>query len=40
MRMHAYDFDVIYRPGESNMSDYLSRHPEEYLSFIAYHDVP
>ena len=40
MRLQAYDFDVIYRPGESNMSDYLSRHPEEYLSFIAYHDVP
>ena len=54
MRLQAYDFAVIYKPGESNMSDYLSRHPyvtktkasnasniaEEYLSFIAYHDVP
>ena len=54
MRLQAYAFDVIYTSGESNMSDYLSRHPdatktkasnasniaEEYLSFIAYHDVP
>lgn len=28
MKMQAYDFDVIYKPGESNMSDYLSRHPD------------
>jgi len=54
MRLQAYAFDVIYTSGESNMSDYLCRHPdatktkasnasniaEEYLSFIAYHDVP
>ncbi|XP_052792278.1 uncharacterized protein K02A2.6-like [Mya arenaria] len=24
MKMQAYDFDVIYKPGESNMSDYLT----------------
>ena len=27
MRLHAYDFKVVYKPGIFNMSDYLSRHP-------------
>ena len=27
MRLQAYDFKVVYKPGISNMSDYLSRHP-------------
>lgn len=52
LRLQAYDFKVVYKPGTTNMSDYPSRHPdssksnrqsgiaEEYLSFIVQHDVP
>ena len=28
LRLQAYDFKVVYKPGQSNMSDYLSRHPD------------
>jgi hypothetical protein len=41
---------ILFKPGESNMSEYLSRHPDtgqgnkssiakENVSFLAYHDV-
>ncbi|XP_045170892.2 uncharacterized protein K02A2.6-like [Mercenaria mercenaria] len=51
MRLLSYDFNVIHKSGDSNMSDFLSRHPdtgkhkqtsvaEEYVNFLAYHDVP
>ncbi|XP_060556789.1 uncharacterized protein K02A2.6-like [Ruditapes philippinarum] len=51
MRLLSYDSRIVHKHGESNMSDYLSRHPdtgqgskssiaEEYVSFLVYHDVP
>ena len=50
LRLVTYDFDICYRKGELNCSDYLSRHPvthppktnfaEDYVHFIATHSVP
>ena len=52
LRLQPYTFQVVYKPGEQNPADYLSRHPtstsirkqekmtEEYVNFIAEHSVP
>ena len=28
LRLQAYNYKIIYRPGKNNPADYLSRHPE------------
>ena len=30
LRLQAYDYKIIYRPGKNNPADYLSRHPESF----------
>ena len=30
LRLQAYDYKIIYRPGKNNPADYLSRHPETF----------
>ena len=50
--LQPYTFQVVYKPGEQNPADYLSRHPtsksirkqqkmtEEYVNFTAEYSVP
>ena len=51
LRLQDYNFSIKYRPGPTNPSDYLSRHPlpkmatdnnfvEEYVNFIGTHATP
>lgn len=50
--MSCFDFEVVHRPGKSNIADYLSRHPdpdsvssdewlsEEFVNFVVNTSIP
>jgi hypothetical protein len=51
LRLMSFDFEIVHRPGNSNIADYLSRNPidtpksseqdaDEYIAFLVEHAVP
>ena len=51
LRLQPYSFKVVYKPGDTNPADYLSRHPsdtnqkqqrvtEGYVNYVTYNNVP